>query len=194
MEEENLDYEEDDGQYEEGGGEGGETKDESQDPEAMKRRVEEMENELEKLTKMQQQVERQINTAADKIDENSIYIGQVDYEATIDELRAHFAPCGTLNRITIVCDPVTHHPKGYGTHLHCPTIVSKMSSMLPSNHFSPFNLLFMISCCTACCSFAYIEFANKEGVENALKLDDTLFKGRQLKVRKERQNADSLKD
>ena len=113
MEEENLDYEEDDGHCEGGG----ETKEESQDPEAMKRRVEEMENELEKLTKMQQQVERQINTAADKIDENSIYIGQVDYEATIDELRVHFAPCGTLNRITIVCDPVTHHSKGYDTPL-----------------------------------------------------------------------------
>lgn len=79
----------------------------------MKRRVEEMENELEKLTKMQQQVERQISSAADKIDENSIYVGQVDYEATPEELRAHFAPCGTLNRITIVCDPATRHPKGY---------------------------------------------------------------------------------
>jgi RNA recognition motif. (a.k.a. RRM, RBD, or RNP domain) len=30
--------------------------------------------------------------------------------------------------------------------------------------------------------FAYIEFSNKESVDNALKLDDTLFKGRQLKV------------
>jgi hypothetical protein len=31
-------------------------------------------------------------------------------------------------------------------------------------------------------SFAYIEFVEKESVENALKLDDTPFKGRQLKV------------
>ena len=106
-----IDYEEDDGVYEEGGD--GEEAQKDEEPEAMKRRVEEMENELEKLTKMQQQVERQINSAADKIDENSIYVGQVDYEATPEELRAHFAPCGTLNRITIVCDPVTRHPKGY---------------------------------------------------------------------------------
>lgn len=151
MEEENLDYEEDDGQYEEGGGEG-ETK-ESQDPEAMKRRVEEMENELEKLTKMQQQVERQINTAADKIDENSIYVGQVDYEATTDELRVHFAPCGTLNRITIVCDPVTHHPKGYGTlcpiytgllfyHVCHGCLLSSISSLiLLDYHMLPYCLL-----------------------------------------------------
>ena len=186
MEEENLDYEEDDGQYEEGGGEG-ETKDESQDPEAMKRRVEEMENELEKLTKMQQQVERQINTAADKIDENSIYIGQVDYEATIDELRVHFAPCGTLNRITIVCDPVTHHPKGYDSL--CPILFYYLTICVMIVFFHQFLLLFFsITACyrTSCCSYAYIEFADKEAVENALKLDDTLFKGRQLKVRKGR--------
>jgi hypothetical protein len=31
-------------------------------------------------------------------------------------------------------------------------------------------------------SFAYIEFADKESVENALKLNDSLLKGRQLKV------------
>ena len=31
-------------------------------------------------------------------------------------------------------------------------------------------------------SYAYVEFDDKESVENALKLDDTLFKGRQLKV------------
>lgn len=31
-------------------------------------------------------------------------------------------------------------------------------------------------------SFAYIEFLDKASVDNALKLDDSLFKGRQLKV------------
>ena len=30
--------------------------------------------------------------------------------------------------------------------------------------------------------FAYVEFVEKESVENALKLDDTTFKGRQIKV------------
>lgn len=32
------------------------------------------------------------------------------------------------------------------------------------------------------CRFAYVEFVDKESVDNALKLDDTPFKGRQLKV------------
>ena len=31
-------------------------------------------------------------------------------------------------------------------------------------------------------SFAYVEFADKESVENALALNDSLFKGRQIKV------------
>jgi polyadenylate-binding protein 2 len=40
------------------------------------------------------------------------YVGQVDYEATPEELRAHFCPCGTINRITIMCDKITGHAKG----------------------------------------------------------------------------------
>lgn len=44
----------------------------SEDSEEMRRRVAEMEEELLKISNMQQQVERQINSAADKIDENSM--------------------------------------------------------------------------------------------------------------------------
>jgi hypothetical protein len=43
-----------------------------QNSEEMKRRVAEMEEELLKISNMQQQVERQISSAADKIDENSM--------------------------------------------------------------------------------------------------------------------------
>lgn len=35
------------------------------------------------------------------LDENSIYVGQVDYEAQPEELREHFESCGTIERITI---------------------------------------------------------------------------------------------
>lgn len=135
-------YNENDGQDENLG-------DEDPELEEMKRRVQEMEDEHDKLSKLQQQVERQITTAADSIDENSIYVGQVDYEATPEDLRAHFAPCGTINRVTILCDKFSGHPKG----------------------------------------FAYVEFADKASVDNALKLDETPFKGRQLKVLPKRQNA-----
>ena len=40
------------------------------------------------------------------------YVGQVDYEASAEDLQAHFAPCGTINRVTIICDRVTGQAKG----------------------------------------------------------------------------------
>jgi hypothetical protein len=52
--------------------EGDEGGGEDLDPNDMKKKVEEMEEELEKLTKMQQQVTDQLVTAADKVDENSM--------------------------------------------------------------------------------------------------------------------------
>jgi len=42
----------------------------------------------------------------------SIYVGQVDYSTTPEELLAHFQPCGTVERVTIVCDKMTGRPKG----------------------------------------------------------------------------------
>ncbi len=110
-------------EYVENGGE------ENAELEEMKKQFLEMEDEQDKMNKLQQQVEKQIHSAADSIDENSVwvknknktidylisicsYIGQVDYEATTDDLRGHFAPCGTIKRITILCDKYTGHAKG----------------------------------------------------------------------------------
>jgi RNA recognition motif. (a.k.a. RRM, RBD, or RNP domain) len=42
----------------------------------------------------------------------SVYVGQVDYSATPEELLAHFGACGTVERVTIVCDKFTGKPKG----------------------------------------------------------------------------------
>ena len=47
-----------------------------------------------------------------KIEACSVYVGQVDYSATPEELVAHFGPCGTIERVTIVCDKFTGKPKG----------------------------------------------------------------------------------
>ncbi|KAJ0400403.1 hypothetical protein P43SY_001681 [Pythium insidiosum] len=139
--------------------------------EDMKRRVKEMEEEAAKLSEMQSQVESQMgkNTAASlnemhaggaggaaaaaaaaaaALDENSVYIGQVDYGSTPEELQALFQSCGTINRVTILCDKFTGQPKGY----------------------------------------AYIEFASRDAVESALLLNDTMFRGRQIKVTPKRQN------
>ena len=43
---------------------------------------------------------------------------QVDYSATPEELQGHFQACGTINRITILCDKFTGHPKGSATESH----------------------------------------------------------------------------
>lgn len=45
------------------------------------------------------------------IDARSIYVGNVDYSATPEEIQSHFHSCGTINRITILCDRFTG-PKG----------------------------------------------------------------------------------
>ena len=127
--------------------------------EAMKRRVKEMEEEAAKLNEMQTQVEQQMGDppvaagaaapSAAALDETSIYVGQVDYEATPEELQALFQSCGTINRVTILCDKFTGQPKGY----------------------------------------AYIEFASADSIESACLLNDTTFRGRQLKVTPKRQNV-----
>ncbi|KAG0013981.1 cytoplasmic RNA-binding protein [Entomortierella chlamydospora] len=84
--------------------------------EAMKQRVKEMEAEAAKLREMQAQAEKDMNmTEEDKeaVDSRSVYVGNVDWGSTPEELQAHFQSCGTINRITILCDKWTGQPKGY---------------------------------------------------------------------------------
>eukprot|EP00571_Detonula_confervacea_P005136 CAMPEP_0172327950 /NCGR_PEP_ID=MMETSP1058-20130122/60097_1 /TAXON_ID=83371 /ORGANISM="Detonula confervacea, Strain CCMP 353" /LENGTH=140 /DNA_ID=CAMNT_0013045043 /DNA_START=43 /DNA_END=465 /DNA_ORIENTATION=- len=56
-----------------------------------------------------------VGTANEKSrkDGHSIYVGQVDYSSTPEELLAHFESCGTVERVTIVCDKFTGRPKGF---------------------------------------------------------------------------------
>ena len=68
--------------------------------------------------------------------------GNVDYGATAEELEQHFHGCGSINRVTILCNKFDGHPKG----------------------------------------FAYVEFTDKDSVSTAMALDDSLFRGRQIKV------------
>ncbi|NXI65475.1 PABP2 protein, partial [Anseranas semipalmata] len=166
--------------------------------EAIKARVREMEEEAEKLKELQNEVEKQMNmspppgngqapplprdvipaprdvivtssppslfvyTAAGPVimsleekmeaDARSIYVGNVDYGATAEELEAHFHGCGSVNRVTILCDKYSGHPKG----------------------------------------FAYIEFSDKESVRTSMALDESLFRGRQIKVIPKRTNRPGI--
>ncbi|XP_005098989.1 polyadenylate-binding protein 2-B [Aplysia californica] len=141
-----------------------------EDPEleAIKARVREMEEEAEKLKEMQTEVDKQMNmssptaaptaspfpTPEEKLeaDQKSIYVGNVDYGATAEELEQHFHGCGSVNRVTILCDKFSGHPKG----------------------------------------FAYIEFADKDSVITAMALDESLFRGRQIKVVPKRTNRPGI--
>ncbi|KAM7001088.1 LOW QUALITY PROTEIN: uncharacterized protein RBU47_011577 [Passerculus sandwichensis] len=83
---------------------------------------------------------------------NLFCVFQVDYGATAEELEAHFHGCGSVNRVTILCDKYSGHPKG----------------------------------------FAYIEFSDKESVRTSMALDESLFRGRQIKVIPKRTNRPGI--
>ncbi|WVQ78557.1 hypothetical protein IAT38_000643 [Cryptococcus sp. DSM 104549] len=95
-------------------------------------------------------MEDEDSTAA--VDLRSVYIGNVDYGATPEEIQGHFQACGTINRVTILCDKFTGHPKGY----------------------------------------AYVEFAEPSIVQNALVLNDSMFRGRLLSVKEKRTNVPGM--
>jgi len=91
--------------------------------EDMKKRLKEMEDEAAALRDMQAKVEREMTAVQDpavaatqadreEADARSVYVGNVDYACTPEELQQHFQSCGTVNRVTILTDKFGS-PKGY---------------------------------------------------------------------------------
>lgn len=122
---------------------------------AMKRRVAEMEEEAAKLREMQATLDQQTNDLREDkedIDSRSIFVGNVDYAASPEEIQAHFQSCGSINRVTILLDKFTGHPKGY----------------------------------------AYVEFSEPSLVAQALVLNESVFRGRNLKVVPKRTNVPGM--
>merc|ERR1719247_2792487 len=73
-----------------------------------------MEEEAEKLKALTDSVEDAGGEIdREEVDKRSVYIGQVDYGSTPEELQEHFKSCGQINRITILVDKFTGHPKGF---------------------------------------------------------------------------------
>jgi len=141
--------------------------DNDQELQNIKARVREMEEEAEKLKQLQSEAEQQMNVGFGmspsatgtmsleekmEVDARSVYVGNVDYGATAEELEAHFHGSGSINRVTILCNKFDGHPKG----------------------------------------FAYIEFADKESVNASLAFDESLFRGRLIKVMPKRTNRPGL--
>lgn len=123
-----------------------------------KQRGEELAKEAENLRRLETQSAAMLPSTMvsdpekQETDLRSVYVGNVDYGASPEELQNHFAECGTINRVTILCDKYTGHPKG----------------------------------------FAYVEFLEKESVENAVALNDSIFRSRQLKVTPKRTNVPGM--
>ncbi|KAI4235419.1 MAG: hypothetical protein L6R40_006461 [Gallowayella cf. fulva] len=118
--------------------------DDEEEISAMKRRVAEMEAEAAKLREMQASLDQQdqdLREDREDIDARSIFVGNVDYGASPEEIQAHFQTCGSINRVTILLDKFTGHPKGY----------------------------------------AYVEFTEPNLVAQALVLNESMFRGRNLK-------------
>lgn len=115
---------------------------------ALEQEMEHMERETNAVKDLSENAEALEPENAEEVDKRSVYIGQVDYGATPEELQEHFKSCGSINRITIMVDKFTCCPKG----------------------------------------FAYMEFAEEAAVKNAVLLNDSLFRGRQLKVIPKRTN------
>merc|ERR1719228_3291848 len=124
-----------------------------------------MEEESEKLRQLQSEVDKQLSVPTSPVaslnlsfeekmdvDSRSVYIGNVDYGATAEELEQHFHGCGSINRVTILVNKYDGHPKG----------------------------------------FAYVEFNDKDSVQTAMALDESLFRGRQIKVMPKRTNKPGI--
>ncbi|KAK4707800.1 hypothetical protein R3W88_028725 [Solanum pinnatisectum] len=90
----------------------------------MKKRLKEMEDEAAALREMQAKVEKEMGSVQDPastaasqenredIDSRSIFVGNVDYACTPEEVQQHFQACGTVNRVTILTDKFGQ-PKGF---------------------------------------------------------------------------------
>ncbi len=97
-------------------------------------------------------------------DEKSVYVKNIHPKTSAAELEEHFASCGKITRTTICKDPMTGYSLGY-----------------PFCHVTNKK-----------CSYGYIEFAEVEAVDKALKLSQSLFKGKQIEVDKKRKTQPGL--
>jgi polyadenylate-binding protein 2 len=137
-------------------GGGGEDEDDEEDLEALQKEIARMEEEAARISKEAEEIggagkkaKAAAGTDGDKSSQEqmsndacSIYVGQVDYSTTPEELVEHFKPCGALKRVTIVVDKYTAQPKG----------ASVLVVIFPFGCGSLSLLFFTLA------GFAYIEF------------------------------------
>jgi polyadenylate-binding protein 2 len=154
----------------------------------MKRRVAEMESEAAKLREMQSHLDTASDTLQredrEDVDARSIFVGNVDYSATPEEIQNHFSSGpNTINRVTILLDKFTGHPKGWvwdfpvqelGFYVVHWKILQRHLCYLARDGLANGMVR----------RYAYVEFSEPDLVTQALVLNESLFRGRNLKVSK----------
>lgn len=108
----------------------------------------------------------------------------MDYGATPEEIQGHFAACGQINRVTILCDKFTGHPKGCVISPSLPSLFPLPGTPFPPPEGSYLTDYLLLVCWDVLVGFrfAYVEFAEPGFVTNATVLDDSVFRGRIIKV------------
>jgi len=184
----------------------------------------------------------------EEADARSVFVNNVDWGATPEELQQLFATCGTVNRVTILTDKFGNPKVSLG--LGCAVACMYCTCIVGRRMLGACSLLLkdtMDSCCTAACikqqpsscsrgfislcaqhapcavaehtsafclcasltatqrrrgsvllrgfvgstavqGYAYVEFVETDAVDNAIMLDNSELRGRQIKV--SRQAAD----
>ncbi|KAL3090535.1 hypothetical protein niasHS_005447 [Heterodera schachtii] len=108
------------------------TMSEDNDFDDINEKLQQIEQEAQKIREMQNEMEKQFQSGTavtgtgspvipnpmsleekQLVDARSIYVGNVDYSATPDQLEEHFRGCGAIERVTILTDKFTGHPKGF---------------------------------------------------------------------------------
>mmetsp|Transcript_12019 Transcript_12019/g.16788 ORF Transcript_12019/g.16788 Transcript_12019/m.16788 type:complete len:223 (-) Transcript_12019:381-1049(-) len=90
----------------------------------LKEKLKETEEEMAKIEAMSTQYDETIGSTKSSsananvengpdVDKRSIYVGNVEYETSPDELKEFFDVCGTVNRVTIMVNKKTGRPMGY---------------------------------------------------------------------------------
>jgi hypothetical protein len=91
-------------------------------------------------------------------DGHSVYVGQVDYMATPEELLSHFEACGTVERVTIVCDKYSGKPKGTYLLGDCSYKNDYLHVWMPHAWWLSWHAQSHTNCFAVFLGFAYLEF------------------------------------
>ena len=103
-----------------------------------------------------------------------VHACQVDYGGTAQELEAYFNHCGEIQRVTILCDKFSGHPKGSVGASGRGRVPGGRAQLCVGEHGPHLP--------PPCPSYAYIEFATESSAQAAVELDKSVFRGRVIKV------------